>query len=87
MGENIQSVKSTQLLNAIQLPKQKSDQRDSKELLRAIHYAKIDWQNTLTNFETANETDLIDYYTYKMKACEVRFEYLLRQAKELGIKA
>ena len=36
------------------------------------------------NFEFA-EGDLIDYYTYQIKANRAKFDYLLKKAKENGI--
>lgn len=56
------------------------------ELLDSIRNARKEWINANNNFEYANEKEMVDYYTYKIKACEVRYEYLLRKAKEKGVK-
>ncbi len=29
---------------------------------------------------------MIDYYIYNMKACQIRYNYLLKRAKELGLR-
>jgi len=58
---------------------------DRAVLLKSIAQAKQEWLSAASNFEQADDSDLIDYYIYKMKACQVRYNYLLKKAKELGI--
>ena len=58
---------------------------DRENLLECIKNARREWMSANTNFEYAVENDLVDYFTYKIKACEVRYEYLLKIAKERGI--
>lgn len=60
--------------------------QDTMELLQSIKDARMEWLNANINFEQAVDSDMIDYYTYKIKACEVRYQYLLKEAKEKGIK-
>lgn len=60
--------------------------QDAAELLESIQTAKNDWASANANFEYANDSQMVDYYTYNIKACEVRYEYLLRQAKEKGLR-
>lgn len=60
---------------------------EEDELIKAINDAKKEWIDSVAAFEHVYEDDLIDYYTYKMKACESRYAYFLRKARDLGIKA
>lgn len=53
------------------------------ELYETIHDAWLEWQNALLNFENADCKDMVDYYTYRIKASQIRYEYLLRKAKAL----
>ncbi|MGI6086134.1 MAG: DUF2508 family protein [Acetivibrionales bacterium] len=53
-----------------------------RELTENIRDAYIEWQNAMANFETAEGKEMVDYYSYKIKASEIRYEYLLRKAKE-----
>ncbi|MGI6125270.1 MAG: DUF2508 family protein [Acetivibrionales bacterium] len=53
-----------------------------RELAENIHDAYIDWQNAMANFETAEGKEMVDYYSYIIKASEIRYEYLLRMAKK-----
>lgn len=63
-----------------------SSEQDGRNLLKNIRQAKQEWMSAVSNFEQADDEDLIDYYIYKMKACQVRYNYLLKKAKELGLK-
>lgn len=63
----------------------KPDQ-DSGMLLNNIRQARQDWLVAASNFEQADDPDLIDYYIYKMKACQVMYNYLIKKAKESGLR-
>jgi len=55
-------------------------------IIDCIRNAREEWVNTTIQFENADEWEIIDYYTYKLKACEVKYQYYLKKAKEMGIK-
>ncbi|MBP7175649.1 MAG: YaaL family protein [Thermoclostridium sp.] len=61
-------------------------EKDKTALLKNIKLARQDWLSALSNFDQAQDPELIDYYIYKMKACQVRYNYLLKKAKEIGLK-
>ena len=65
---------------------QLAPEKDTAVLIHHIKLARQDWLSALSNFEQAQDPDLIDYYIYKMKACQVRYNYLLKKAKEIGLK-
>jgi len=56
------------------------------ELIESIKNARRDWICASSNFNYANEKETVDYYTYMMKACQIRYEYLIKKAKENQIK-
>ena len=60
---------------------------DSQGLIESIKIARNEWINANINFEYVAESEIVDYYTYKIKACQVRYEYLLKKAKQCGIRA
>lgn len=60
--------------------------READDLVEAIKQARREWACAYSNFEYADDNEMVDYYTYKIKACQVRYNYLIRQAKEKGIK-
>lgn len=62
-------------------------QTEETELIRAIADARNEWLDSVANFEYVYEENLIDYYTYKMKACEARYDYFIKKAREMGLRA
>ena len=65
--------------------KDKSEEEKEIELLVNIYKAKKELDEANHNFEYA-EGDLIDYYTYKMKAIRAKLDYFLKKAKKMGIE-
>lgn len=55
-------------------------------LVRDIEKARNDWLNACLSYEYAKDQVIIDYYIYNMKACQIKYEYLLSIAKERGLK-
>lgn len=53
-----------------------------KELTDSIQDAYMEWQNALANFENAETKEMIDYYAYRIKASQIRYDYLIKKAKE-----
>ena len=50
------------------------------ELLKCIINAKKELAIASKNFETAEE-ELIDYYSYEIKAAKAKLDYLIKQVK------
>jgi len=59
---------------------------DSLLLLKSIQQARQEWIEAVENFDQADNNELIDYFIYRMKACQIRYNYLLKVAKEMGIR-
>jgi len=55
-----------------------------KELIKCIIRAKRDLNMLNRNFETA-EGELIDYYSYQIKANKSKLDYLIKEVKRQGI--
>lgn len=60
---------------------------EEQEILKALLEARNEWLDAVASFEHAYEENLIDYFTYKMKACESRYAYFIKKAREMGIKS
>jgi len=58
---------------------------EEQEILDSVRNAKDEWIDTSTNFEYVHEEMLVDYFTYKLKACESRYSYFVKLAKEKGL--
>ena len=65
--------------------KQKTEDLETKELIKNLKNAQVEFESAINNYEFANEPELVDYYTYKIKATQTRYQYLLKQAKEKGL--
>ena len=61
--------------------KEKSDKEKRIDLIRSIIIAKSELKQAIHSFEYA-EGDLIDYYSYKIKAEQAKLDYLLKKVKE-----
>ena len=62
----------------------KTDTQKEEELIMSIIKTKEELKLANTNFEYA-EGNLIDYYTYKIKANQSKLDYLVRKAKAKGL--
>ena len=63
---------------------EKSEEDKELELVVSIIKVKKELEEASKNFEFA-EGDLIDYYTYQIKANRSKFDYLVKKAKENGM--
>lgn len=63
---------------------EKTEEEKEIELMVSIIKVKKDLEEANKNFEFA-EGDLIDYYTYQIKANRAKFDYLFKKAKESGM--
>ena len=63
---------------------EKNESEKDLDLIISIIKVKKELEEANKNFEFA-EGDLIDYYTYQIKANRAKFDYLLKKAKEKGI--
>ncbi len=68
-----------------ELQLKKNDLLETKELVKCIESARNAWINANNNFEFAKDEDMIDYYSYEIKACQVRYNYLIKQVKGKGL--
>ena len=64
---------------------EKTDKEKEIELIMSIMKAKKELDISLKNFEYAHE-DLIDFYTYQIKALQSKLNYLTRVAKIKNIE-
>lgn len=56
------------------------------EIIQNLKSAREEWISANMDFEYAGDQNLVDYYTYKIKAYQIRYEYFLKLAKVKGIK-
>lgn len=63
----------------------KTDIQKETELIKNIIKVSEELNAANSNFQYA-EDDLVDYYTYQIKANQSKLNYLIKQAKTQGIK-
>ena len=63
---------------------EKTEQEKQIELMVSIAKTRKELEVANANFEYAQD-DLIDYYTYHIKATRAKFDYLVKKAKEKGL--
>ena len=62
----------------------KNDLEKNNELLDNIKLVKNTLNTMYNNLQYA-DNDLIDYYTYQIKAEEAKYNYLIKQAKKKNL--
>lgn len=55
-------------------------------LIQSLKDAKNEWLNADRNFQYVSEDEFVEYYTYKLKAAQIKYEFFLRKVKEKGIR-
>ena len=63
----------------------KTELEKESELIESIKFVKKSLDNMYKNLEFA-DGDLIDYFTYKIKAEESKYNYLIKKAKNKNLK-
>lgn len=64
---------------------EKSEVEKDIELIRTIIKTREELKAANRNFEYAKD-DLVDYYTYQIKANQAKLDYLIKLAKAKGIE-
>lgn len=58
---------------------------EKANLMLEIKAIKTQLQSAYNNFDHIQDSLMIDYYTYQIKAYEIKYEYLIKKAKEIGL--
>ncbi|HHV96340.1 MAG TPA: YaaL family protein [Clostridiaceae bacterium] len=64
----------------------KNEYSEEEMLIQDLKEAKNEWLNADLNFQYVVENEFIEYYTYRLKAAQIKYEYFLKKAKEKGIR-
>lgn len=79
--------KDNKLVNYIleKLSKTDTQSQEVQELISSLKIAQAEFETAVNNYEFASEPELIDYYTYNIKATQTKYQYLLKKVKEKGL--
>lgn len=72
--------------NVLQGVMETPSDRENQELIGYVKDAMEEWNRAEKYFESVSEPDLIDYAIYRIEASKKRYMYLLKQAKEKGVR-
>lgn len=64
-----------------------NNESEEEKLLKNIEIAKRALQNAYNNFDVVTDPDLIDSCIYEVKAKQMKYQYLISQAKEMNLIA
>ncbi len=65
---------------------QESEKSNEEEFIEIIRRAREEWQSAETTFNSVSDPGLVDFAIYNVEATKAKYIYLLKQAKELGIR-
>lgn len=57
---------------------------DNDDLIKNFNQAKKDLKWAENNYQFAQSVEAIDYYIYQIKACQSKFDNLLKQIKQMS---
>lgn len=67
-----------------EMVKEKSQSEKELELMKTIIETKEKLKIAISNYEYA-EDDMIDYYIYQIKANQAKLDFLIKNAKKMGM--
>lgn len=73
----------SEFVKEFKIPEKNEEEKD-EELLQSIREVKNSLANMHNNIQFA-DSDLIDYFTYQIKAEEAKYNYLIKQAKKRNL--
>jgi protein subunit release factor A len=65
---------------------EQSQHKDIAEMIRCVHQAKEEWCQAEQYFDNVSDPDLVDYAIYRIEASKKKYDYMLKKAKEMGIR-
>ena len=68
------------------LTRKKYRTQEEKKLLEDLRITKLAWETALSNLEHLTDPELIDCCIYEMNAANVRYRFLLEQARNLNLR-
>ncbi|MBQ7667806.1 MAG: DUF2508 family protein [Clostridia bacterium] len=60
------------------------EKTEKEVLLENLKVAQVELDTAINNYDFAKEPELVDYYTYNIKAAQMRYEYLLKKVKKIN---
>lgn len=80
------NLEAKQLINMIPGFARNKKNSSNDEFFDAVAKARQEWYDAQNYFENVVESDLIDHAIFKMEAAKSKYMYMIKQAKQCGIK-
>ncbi|SCY62218.1 YaaL family protein [Alkaliphilus peptidifermentans] len=65
---------------------QEGSKTEDEDFIQIIYKAHEEWKSAEAFFDNVSDPDLIDHAIYKVEAAKSRYTYLIKKAKEEGIR-
>jgi len=59
---------------------------EEQELVKSVQQAMKEWYTAQQYFESVSDPELVDYAVYSLEASRKKYMYLLKKARDMGIK-
>lgn len=59
---------------------------ENEKMIDNIRIAHEEWKNAEAYFQNVTDDDLVDYAIYRVQAAKTRYVYLMKLAREMGIR-
>ncbi len=66
--------------------KKESDGVGNQELIQSLYEAMREWNIAQQYFDSVSDPELVDYAVYSLEASKKKYTYLLKKARDMGIK-
>lgn len=74
------------LMNGLYFGIQNNDEKYLDEFFASLHKAQQEMYDAQNFFDNVVDPELVDHAIYKMEAAKSKYVYLLKQAREQGIR-
>lgn len=71
---------------AVRATEEAKKKRETQQLVDGVKNARREWIIANMNFDSAESEELVDYFTYQIKAAEIKMGYFLKKIKEKNIR-
>lgn len=81
----MQSISNTNTATKLRFGSRVKTSKENEQLIQDILVARREINTVLHNIDFVDDDMLMEHFIFKLKACELRYRYLITQAKERGI--
>lgn len=83
--QNNSAKTKSQTVSVVARETKKATSIEYKKIIDEINKTKLELETANQNFEFATDPLLVDMYTYQIKASQVKYSYLLGEARKMGV--